>query len=278
MTYEARSNGTHVLKCDTGICSNELLAPEMDQLFEDANLHGWLQQDDKHACPNCTRGANLMKAATKAVFGEHPTVRAVADVTAGMPVFDGSGRQVAVYSKDGKAGEQVEVELYVPVKQEVPVSEKYAEILGRQPSNPAGSSGHSAQPQAPATQQAQPAPHDDLFDIFGESPDASAAAPVRPQAASEPVPKVDIASLFEPVTKGATGAYPPKPPNSKRTLEAPAGTAGGAGLVKAPERPVPAEVAKLSKPKRHHGIKIENLKDVDSIFGFLDTAWTPDDK
>lgn len=271
MTYEARPNGTRALTCDTGVCNGELLAHDDPTLFEDANLGGWIEDQGKHACPNCTRGANQMKALTAMVFGETPTMEAPADVRAGDPVFDSNGRQVATYRADAKAGQSVQLELYMPVKAVVQVSERYAEILGR-----------GTPPASPGV--ASPAQSDELFDVFGESPselppDQPSTAPVRPQAAAPAPTRVKPQAPSRPAGKG----HPGRP----RTLEAPAGTFGGSGIVAQPPRPdaqaiaKAAQVAKSTQAKRNNVSPslIEKLDDTASMFGFLDGGgWTPDDK
>jgi len=271
MTYEARPNGTRALTCDTGVCNGELLAHDDKSLFEDANLGGWIESQGKHACPNCTRGANQMKALTTMLFGEFPVIDAPADVRAGDPVFDPNGRQVATYRADAKVGQSVQLELYMPVKAVVQVSDRYAEILGR------------GTPVSPGV--ASPAqPSDELFDVFGEPPselpsDQPSTAPVSPQAAAPAPTRVKHQAPRLPARMG--------PPGRPRTLEAPAGTSGGSGIVAQPPRPdaqaiaKASQVAKVTQAKRNNVSPslIEKLDDAASMFGFLDGGgWTPDDK
>jgi len=181
-------------------------------------------------------------------------VKAPSDVVAGSPVFDATGRQVATYLADGKAGEDVAIELYMPVKATFPVSDRYAEILGR---SPAGSSVASGKP-------------DELFDVFGEPSQPVTKAPSPPQVAA---PQARQAKPAPAPAKGATGR--------KGAMSAPAGTSGGAGLVAQPARPDPAAVSKAvlaapSVPKR-----VRLIAEMDeSVFGFLDGkgGWVPDDK
>jgi hypothetical protein len=132
MTYEARSNGTHALCCNTGPCKNELISHAQSDLFTDANLIGWLEDDEKHFCPDCQRGISPGRLMLLAEFGSmNPTITAQFDVHAGDPVFDPDGVPYAIYKSDASAGQPVMIEAYAPKAEVIPVSAQYAEILGR---------------------------------------------------------------------------------------------------------------------------------------------------
>lgn len=254
MTYQARPNGAHVLICDNGVCSNELLAPDQEQLLEDARVGGWHERDDRHVCADCASGANLFRSIEDAP----PMIVAPSDVRAGDSVFDQNGKRVATYKHDARAGESVEVEVFVPMKVSAPVSDRFAQILGRSvvpsPSNPAG--------------------YDSLFDDFDDQPVKSGDL-LGHLPPAQAVPKIDFGAPGRGQgrlpTATASEADKGHPGIGKRTLESPAGTYGGRGLVQEPPRP------------RQPPVKIEPLPETSDLFGFLDegserTRWDPDGK
>lgn len=287
MSYLARPNGTHALTCDVPTCKSELLAPTQAELFEDANLLGWVDQQLGNVCPDCTRGIATGHTMLKvALGGQVPTTVVPAAVRAGDPVFDENGVQVATYKFDAPAGATVELEPYLAVQPTVQVSDKYAAILGREPSSP-DPNGTSTVPAPPSSQT--PEPLDDLFDGFGDAPvdpPRPRTDPGRQTPPREPTVREKLAALF-PATRDPRAAVraPQGLPTAKGKMSAPAGTEGGAGIVKAPPRPTPdqvrkAQAAAAATPGPKAGIDVDKLAETHSLFGFLDvdTGWTPDDK
>ena len=299
MTYQVSANtGSHLLNCDIPHCASELIAPDQDELFSDANLAGWVEDNQQHMCPNCVRGIHTGATQLKAMFGNNLEVQAVTAVKTGDPVYDAQGKRVATYKQDGEAGDTIPVELYVPTQAKVQVSEKYAQILGL-PVPTQSTSPHAGMSSPVKVDATQLSPEDeDLFGAFdvdaGEGfsnatppdhnkPSKPAKAPVSPPKAPELVRVAKPATQRGPLQKVSKQAAQPLP---TKTLAAPAGTAGGVGAVVAPPRPNPEQVAaaKAANPyKQSKGgpqVDIGKLLETSNLFGSLEkkTGWDPNGK
>lgn len=211
MTYEARLNGSKVLKCDLGSCDSELLGHEDPDLFSNANLAGWVEHDGRHYCLDCQRGTGMARMALAAIYGtDRPTIQAPIDVTAGDPVVAPDGRVVGRYAHDAPAGQSVRVEPYAPGAKAPDISDKYAEILGLK---------------EPTAKDQSTQGQDDPWSVCDEEDEPTPKKRVRPPVSvSKTVPK------------------------EWRKRNPTQGTDGGSDLVAAPARPMPkVKIEKLDE-------------------------------
>ncbi len=134
--YEERSNGSHVMKCDTPDCNHELLSESKESLVHDVALAGWEKAGNSESgeelfvCGRCTHESPMATALKGMLDGDTLPMQAPAPVSKGDPVFGPDGTKIGEFAADAEQGEQVDIKLEFP-EPEKPTSavERFDEML-----------------------------------------------------------------------------------------------------------------------------------------------------